>query len=80
MWKTVADEMRKIIQLKHLSVRTEKTYIGWVRSFYKYLKGKSPLDLNSSDVKDYMTYLAVDRKVAASTRGFLRSPPKVPSF
>ena len=52
----------------HRSYRTEQAYIGWVRRFYRFMKGHSPYSLDSSHVKDFMTYLAVERKVAISTQ------------
>ncbi len=67
-WKAVADDMRNMLRLMHRSLRTENAYIGWVRRFYRFLNGKSPHALESTDVKDFLTYLAVERKVAASTQ------------
>jgi len=67
-WKAVAEEMRKLLRLKHLSIRTEQAYIGWVRKFYKFMKGFSPYSLDSSNVKDFLTYLAVEKNVAVSTQ------------
>jgi len=57
-----------MLPLKHLSLRTEQTYLGWVRRFYRFLNGLSPYSLDSTHVKDFLTYLAVERKVAASTQ------------
>ena len=68
LWKTVADDMMRMMRLRHLSLRTEKTYLGWLRAFYKFLKGKSPKDLDQTDVKDFLTHLAVDRKVSSATQ------------
>jgi integron integrase len=67
-WKSVADEMVRVMRLKHRSVRTEKTYLMWVRSFYRFLNGRSPRALDGSHVKDFLTHLAVERRVAASTQ------------
>ena len=67
-WKVFADEMVRMLRLKHRSLSTEKTYLSWLRSFYQFLKGKSPDDLDGSDVKDFLTYLAAERKVAHSTQ------------
>jgi len=52
----------------HRSYRTEKAYLGWVRRFYRFLGGRSPYGLESADVKDFMTHLAVEQKVSASTQ------------
>lgn len=67
-WKAIAEDMHKMLRLMHRSLHTEKAYIGWVRRFYVYIKGQSPLELDSTDVKNFMTYLAVEQKVSASTQ------------
>ncbi len=67
-WKFAAEEMRRIMRLRHLSYRTEKTYISWLRNFCVYLNKKDPELLSSKDVEDYLSYLAVERKVARSTQ------------
>ncbi|MDY6839821.1 MAG: integron integrase [Thermodesulfobacteriota bacterium] len=67
-WAAAAEEMRKMLRLKHRSIRTEKAYLGWVRRFYLFVHGNAPYSLNSTHVKDFMTYLAVEREVSASTQ------------
>lgn len=67
-WKTVAELMTRALRLRHRSVSTERTYILWLRSFYKYLGGISPYELSSSHVRDFLSYLAVERRVSASTQ------------
>ena len=42
--------------------------MGWVRRFYRFVEGQFPQSLGSVHVKDFMTHLAVDRKVSASTQ------------
>ncbi len=67
-WKEAANEMGKMLRLKQLSINTEKTYLGWLRGFYRFLQGIPPGQLTGEDVKHYLTYLAVDRNVAAATQ------------
>ena len=67
-WKLIAESMHKILRLMHRSYRTEQAYIGWIRQFYSFMKGRSPYSLESKDVKDFMTHLAVERNVAISTQ------------
>ncbi len=67
-WRAVADDMRNMLRLMHRSVHTERVYMDWVRRFYRFLDGKSPHSLGSSHVKDFMTCLAVEHKVSASTQ------------
>jgi integrase len=67
-WETVALETRRALRLRHRSYRTEEAYLGWLWKYYRFLEGKPPSSLNSTHVKDFMTYLAVEKKVAASTQ------------
>lgn len=67
-WREAAEEMVRVIRLRHLSLSTEKTYLGWLRDFYRFVQGADPAGLTSKSVRDYLTHLAVERKVAASTQ------------
>ena len=67
-WKVIADEMKNILRLKQLSMATEKIYLYWIRMFYRFLKGASPFSLDDTHVKNFLTYLAVERHVASSTQ------------
>lgn len=68
LWADAIDQMIALMRLKHLSFRTEKTYLTWMRRFYRYVKGTTPGNLNTKHVTDFLTYLAVDRKVAKATQ------------
>lgn len=67
-WRAAAEEMVRAMRLRHLSLSTEKTYLGWLRDFYRFVQGADPAGLTSKSVRDYLTHLAVERKVAASTQ------------
>lgn len=67
-WKAAAREMRNIMRLRHMSRQTEKAYMHWLRRFYKFVNGLFPDKLKSEHVKDFLTHLAVESKVAASTQ------------
>jgi site-specific recombinase XerD len=67
-WEKVVAQMVKMIRLRQLSLRTEKTYLSWIRSFQRFLDDRSPYDINSDHVKNFLTYLAAERKVAAATQ------------
>jgi integrase len=69
----VIQEMRKAIRIKHYSYSTERTYIGWAKRFFDYtlkLKKKdiTSSGLDSTDVRDYLSYLAMKRHVSSSTQ------------
>lgn len=67
-WDELLATMAAEIKVRHYSRKTLKTYANWSRQFQRFLKDKPPQELSTTDVKDYMTYLAVTCKVAASTQ------------
>ena len=67
-WYGLENEVVRIIRLKHLSYRTEKSYISWMRRFRAYVRSKPCRELEEQDLKDYLSFLAVERKVAAATQ------------
>jgi integron integrase len=67
-WKEAVDEMVRMLRLKRRSLATEKSYLTWLRSFYGFLGGKAPVSLKGSHVKDFLSHLAVERRVAPSTQ------------
>ncbi len=69
----VLKEMSNAIRIRHYSYKTEKTYTGWTKRFYGYLLDEKKKDIyahgvESQDVKDYLTHLALKRRVSASTQ------------
>jgi integron integrase len=62
------DAIRARAKLRHLSPRTEQTYLAWVRRFVRHFGGRHPHDLGEREVGDFLTSLAVDRHVSASTQ------------
>jgi integron integrase len=67
-WANEYTKLENEIFLRHYSQKTLKTYRGWARKFQAFTKSKSPASLSPNDVKEYLTYLAVKRKVSASTQ------------
>jgi integron integrase len=62
------DQVRDRIRARHYSLRTEKTYVQWVRRFVRFCGMRHPRDLAAPDVENFLTHLAVDAKVSASTQ------------
>jgi integron integrase len=67
-WDAVLAAMAAEIKVRHYSRKTLKTYANWSRLFQRFLKDKSPQELTTADVKEYLTFLAVKCHVAASTQ------------
>jgi integron integrase len=65
-WDEVISKLADEIKTRHYSRKTLKHYADWSRKFQSYLKNKKPEELSSSDVKAYLTYLAVSCKVSSS--------------
>jgi len=67
------DRIRNRMRVLHLSKRTEEAYVSWISRyvyFHRERRGEwvHPENLIGEDVTHFLTYLAVDRKVAASTQ------------
>tara|TARA_B100000614_G_scaffold257181_1_gene276994 strand:- start:1155 stop:2441 length:1287 start_codon:yes stop_codon:yes gene_type:complete len=67
-WEPIYGKLGNEIKVRHYSPKTHKAYRNWVRKFQQFLKNKSPDALDVEDVKSFLTYLAVDQKVAASSQ------------
>ncbi|HDO25723.1 MAG TPA: integron integrase [Nitrospirae bacterium] len=59
---------REALRLRQRSYSTERTYITWLRSFGRFVQGKNPPDLTAGDIQNFLSSLAVERKVSASTQ------------
>ncbi len=64
----LVDQIRKAIRVKHYSYRTEQTYIYWIKKFILFNNKRHPNEMGEKDINRFLTYLAVNRKVAASTQ------------
>ncbi len=67
-WDKIIDNLAAEIKTRHYSRKTLKAYADWGRKFQSYLRNKPPDELSATDVKAYLTYLAVKCKVSASTQ------------
>ncbi len=61
------DQLRERIRYLHYSLSTEKLYLYWVRFFVRWHGLKHPRDMGAKEVEDFLTMLATERKVSAST-------------
>ena len=67
------DKMRDKIRVKHYSIRTEQTYLDWVRRYIRFHGLRHPRELGAEAVEAFLTHLAVKRNVAASTQNQAKS-------
>lgn len=62
------DRMRGGIRTRHYGRRTEETYVGWVKRFIFFHNKKHPAAMGADEVNAFLTHLAVERRVGASTQ------------
>ena len=62
--RTVRDRIRA----KHYSYRTEQQYVHWIKRFVLFHDKRHPSTMGATEVEAFLTYLAVERNVSASTQ------------
>ena len=60
--------LRQALRLRHYSVRTEEAYVDWVCRFVRFCGMRHPRELGPGDVTRFLSSLAVERRVSASTQ------------
>jgi integron integrase len=60
--------VRDAIRARHYARRTERAYVGWVRRFIIFHGKRHPSEMGGAEVTEFLTSLAVDRRVSASTQ------------
>ena len=67
------DRVRERIRYKHYSLRTEESYVQWIRRFVIFHGKRHPSEMGAPEVEAFLTSLAVEGNVAASTQNQARS-------
>jgi integron integrase len=62
------DRVRNVIRCKHYSIRTEHTYVDWIKRYIYFHHKQHPEEMGEEHISAFLTHLAVDRKVAGSTQ------------
>ena len=62
------DQVRHSIRLKHYSLRTEEVYILWIKKYIHFHNLRHPSEMREEEVQQFLTNLAVEGNVAASTQ------------
>ncbi len=67
-WKKAIENLKNEILVRHYSPRTVQAYVTWAIKLQHFVKNKMPGKLTSEDVKSFLTFLAVEKKVSASSQ------------
>ena len=62
------DRVRWLLRAKHYSIRTEEAYLDWARRFILFHKKRHPDEMGEKEISDFLSHLAVERNVSASTQ------------
>ena len=62
------DQCREVLRFKQMALRTEQSYVDWIRRFIVWSGKRHPRDLGAVEVRGFLTYLAAERNVAAATQ------------
>lgn len=66
--KKLLEQVQDAIRTKHYSLRTEKTYIDWIRRFILHHNKKHPREMGAPEVQEFIIHLATQNNVSASTQ------------
>ncbi|GAB4522310.1 MAG: integron integrase [Anaerolineales bacterium] len=66
--RKLLDQVSDAIRLKHYSYRTEQAYKDWIKRYILYHHKRHPKDMGAPEIQDFITHLAVEKNVAASTQ------------
>ena len=62
------DRVRQVARLKHYAASTEESYVRWIRRYILFHDKRHPQDMGEAEIEAFLTHLAVDQHVAASTQ------------
>jgi integron integrase len=62
------DRVRAALRTRHCSLRTEKAYVGWIRRYIFFHDKRHPADMGAAEITRFLSDLAIQRNVAASTQ------------
>lgn len=66
--RKLLDQVSDVARFRHLSLRTEEAYRNWIKRYVLFHGKRHPRDLDAEAVRAFLTHLAVDERVAASTQ------------
>jgi integron integrase len=62
------DQVRQRIRTKHYSIRTEESYLNWIRKYIFYHNKRHPKEMGANEINEFLSSLAVKENVSASTQ------------
>jgi len=75
--RKLLDQVSDAIRLKHYSYRTEQTYKDWIKRYIIFQGKRHPKDMGIAEIQTFLSHLAVEKNVAASTQNPCTEPVEV---
>jgi len=66
--RRLLDQVRDAMRVRHRALSTEKAYVYWIRKFILFHDKRHPREMGKEEVETFLTHLAVEAKVSASTQ------------
>ena len=62
------DQVREVLRFHHYAYNTEKSYVAWILQYIRFNNRRHPKDMGKSEVESFLSHLALNRGVSASTQ------------
>jgi Phage integrase, N-terminal SAM-like domain. len=72
---SLLEQVRSAIRLRHYSIRTEEAYVNVIRRFILYHRKRHPKQMGVDEIRQYLSHLATNENVSASTQNVALSLP-----
>ena len=69
------DQVREVLRVKHYAIRTEEVYVLWIKRYIFFHQKRHPRAMGALEVQAFLSDLAVNQKVSASTQKHRQSAP-----
>lgn len=66
--RTLFGVLQETMAARHFSARTVEVYLAWVRRFVRFHRGRHPRDMDEPEIRAFLTWLAVEGRVASATQ------------
>ena len=62
--RKLLDQVRDKIRLKHYSIKTEQSYVSWIKRYIFFHHLRHPNEMGKDEIEQFLTFLAVQKKVS----------------
>ena len=62
------DQVRNLMRMRHMSHKTERAYVSYIREFILFHDKRHPKNMGVSEIRAFLTHMAVEKNVAAATQ------------